>query len=56
MNSNNLEFFPVQNIEEVDLDISVGSVIGAVPVEDRNNDQLWRSATNGRRIIWLLRL
>lgn len=47
MNSNNLEFFPVQNIEEVDLDISVGSVIGAVPVEDRNNDQLWRSATNG---------
>ena len=47
LNSSNLEFFPVQNIEEADLDVVVGSVIGAVPVEDRNNEQLWRSATNG---------
>jgi hypothetical protein len=42
-----LEFFPVQNIEDAHLDVVVGSVIGAVPVEDRNNDQLWRSASNG---------
>ena len=47
LNSSNLDFLPVQNIEEVDFDVVVGGVIGAVPVEDRNNDQLWRSATNG---------
>jgi hypothetical protein len=41
-----LDFLPVQNIEDTDFDI-VGSVIGAVPVEDRNNEQLWRSASNG---------
>eukprot|EP00980_Cylindrotheca_fusiformis_P030451 scaffold24828_cov279-Cylindrotheca_fusiformis.AAC.1 len=46
MNSNSLDVFPVQNIEDNSLDV-VGSVIGAVPVEDRNNDQLWRSASNG---------
>lgn len=46
MNSNSLDFFPVQNIEDTDLDVA-GSIVGAVPVEDRNNDQLWRSASNG---------
>lgn len=47
MNSSNLDFLPVQNIEDTDFDVVVGSVIGAVPVEDRNNEQLWRSASNG---------
>ena len=47
LNSSNLDFLPVQNIEDPELDVVVGNVIGAVPVEDRNNDQLWRSATNG---------
>jgi len=47
LNSNSLDFFPIQNIEDADLDVVVGSIIGAVPVEDRNNDQLWRSASNG---------
>eukprot|EP00934_Nitzschia_sp_Nitz4_P008327 Nitzschia sp. Nitz4//scaffold39_size137210//1884//7601//NITZ4_003182-RA/size137210-processed-gene-0.81-mRNA-1//1//CDS//3329550332//8317//frame0 len=47
LNSSNLDFLPIQNIEEMDYDVVVGSVIGAVPVEDRNNDQLWRSASNG---------
>jgi hypothetical protein len=47
LNSSNLDFLPVQNIEDTDFDVVVGGVIGAVPVEDRNNDQLWRSATNG---------
>lgn len=47
LNSSNLDFLPVQNIEDMDFDVVVGSVIGAVPVEDRNNDQLWRSASNG---------
>ncbi|CAJ1903339.1 unnamed protein product [Cylindrotheca closterium] len=47
LNSNSLDFFPIQNIEDADLDVVVGGIIGAVPVEDRNNDQLWRSASNG---------
>lgn len=47
LNSSNLDFLPIQNIEDMDYDAVVGSVIGAVPVEDRNNDQLWRSASNG---------
>lgn len=47
LNSANLDFLPIQNIEDLELDVVVGSVIGAIPVEDRNNDQLWRSATNG---------
>jgi hypothetical protein len=47
LNSSNLDFLPIQNIEDLELDVVVGSVIGAVPVEDRNNDQLWRSASNG---------
>lgn len=47
LNSSNLDFLPIQNIEDMDFDVVVGSVIGAVPVEDRNNDQLWRSASNG---------
>eukprot|EP00531_Pseudo-nitzschia_arenysensis_P017503 CAMPEP_0116154266 /NCGR_PEP_ID=MMETSP0329-20121206/21690_1 /TAXON_ID=697910 /ORGANISM="Pseudo-nitzschia arenysensis, Strain B593" /LENGTH=1391 /DNA_ID=CAMNT_0003651237 /DNA_START=71 /DNA_END=4244 /DNA_ORIENTATION=- len=41
-------FLPVQNIEDIDFDVGiVGGIVGAVPVEDRNNDQLWRSASNG---------
>ena len=47
LNSSNLEFLPVQNIEDVDFDVAVGEIVGTVPVEDRNNDQLWRSASNG---------
>mmetsp|Transcript_24417 Transcript_24417/g.67496 ORF Transcript_24417/g.67496 Transcript_24417/m.67496 type:complete len:1959 (-) Transcript_24417:791-6667(-) len=48
LNSSNLDFLPVQNIEDVDFDDGiVGGIVGAVPVEDRNNDQLWRSASNG---------
>jgi hypothetical protein len=47
LNSTNLDFFPVQNIEDEELDVVIGAVVGAVPVEDRNNDQLWRSASNG---------
>lgn len=47
LNSSNLDFLPVQNIEDTELDVVTGGVVGAVPVEDRNNDQLWRSATNG---------
>mmetsp|Transcript_44511 Transcript_44511/g.50305 ORF Transcript_44511/g.50305 Transcript_44511/m.50305 type:complete len:1980 (-) Transcript_44511:115-6054(-) len=47
LNSSNLDFLPVQNIEDIDFDIGVGGIVGAVPVEDRNNDQLWRSASNG---------
>jgi hypothetical protein len=69
LNSPSLDFFPVQNIEDMD---SVIGGVGAVPVgklhqwtrrdpglfggtdthlyfliEDRHNDQLWRSHTNG---------
>jgi hypothetical protein len=45
LNSSNLDFLPVQNIEDMDVVISG---VGAVPVvDDRQNDQLWRSATNG---------
>ena len=47
LNSSNLDFFPVQNIEDEELDVVIGGVVGAIPVEDRNNDQLWRSASNG---------
>ena len=47
LNSSNLDFLPVQNIEDTELDVVIGGVVGAVPVEDRNNDQLWRSASNG---------
>jgi hypothetical protein len=47
LNSSNLEFLPVQNIEDTEMDVVIGGVVGAVPVEDRNNDQLWRSGTNG---------
>jgi len=48
LNSSNLDFLPVQNIEDIDFDDGiVGGIVGAVPVEDRNNDQLWRSASNG---------
>ncbi|KAL3922230.1 MAG: hypothetical protein SGILL_002318 [Bacillariaceae sp.] len=47
LNSSNLDFLPIQNIEETDFDVDVGGIVGAVPVEDRNNDLLWRSATNG---------
>ena len=48
LNSSNLDFLPVQNIEDIDFDVGiVGGIVGAVPVEDRNNDQLWRSASNG---------
>jgi hypothetical protein len=47
LNSTNLDFLPVQNIEDIELDAVIGGVVGAVPVEDRNNDQLWRSASNG---------
>jgi hypothetical protein len=48
LNSTNLDFLPVQNIEDIDFDVGVvGGIVGAVPVEDRNNDQLWRSASNG---------
>jgi hypothetical protein len=47
LNSSNLDFLPIQNIEESDFDVVVGGIVGAVPVEDRNNDQLWRSASNG---------
>ena len=45
LNSSNLDFLPVQNIEDIDFDS--GGIVGAVPVEDRNMDQLWRSASNG---------
>jgi hypothetical protein len=48
LNSSNLDFLPVQNIEDADFDVGIiGGVIGAVPVEDRNNEQLWRSTSNG---------
>ena len=47
LNSTNLDFLPVQNIEESDFDVVIGGIVGAVPIEDRNNDQLWRSASNG---------
>ncbi|KAG7355849.1 hypothetical protein IV203_000535 [Nitzschia inconspicua] len=48
LNSSNLDFLPIQNIEDTDFDIVVGGIVGGtVPVEDRNNDQLWRSASNG---------
>ncbi|KAL3922866.1 MAG: hypothetical protein SGILL_001976 [Bacillariaceae sp.] len=47
LNSSNLDFLPIRNIEETDFDAVVGGIVGAVPVEDRNNDQLWRSASNG---------
>ena len=47
LNSSNLDFLPIQNIEDTDFDVVVGGIVGAVPVEDRNNDQLWRSASNG---------
>jgi hypothetical protein len=47
LNNSDLDFLPIQNIEDTDFDVFVGSIIGAVPVEDRNNEQLWRSASNG---------
>jgi hypothetical protein len=46
LNSPNLDFLPVQNIEDSDFD-EIGGLINSVPLEDRNNEQLWRSASNG---------
>jgi hypothetical protein len=43
LNSVNLDFLPVQNIEE---EVVIDGV-GAVPVEERQNEQLWRGACNG---------
>ena len=43
LNSTNLDFLPVQNIEE---EVVIDG-IGAVPVEERHNEQLWRGAING---------
>jgi hypothetical protein len=40
LNSLNLDFLPIQNIEETDFDTVVGGIVGAVPGEDRKNDQL----------------
>jgi len=47
LNSPNLEFLPLNNVEEIELDPLVAEMLGAVPIEDRNNDQMWRTATNG---------
>ncbi|CAB9511471.1 Peptidase family M1 [Seminavis robusta] len=46
LNSSSLDFLPVRNVEESP-DVAIGGVMAAVPVEDRNNDQLWRSTSNG---------
>jgi hypothetical protein len=43
LNSVNLDFLPVQNIEE---EVVIDGV-GAVPVEERHSEQLWRGASNG---------
>lgn len=46
LNSRNLDFLPVVNIEESEFDM-IGGIVGAVPTEDRNNEQLFRTASNG---------
>jgi len=46
LNSTNLDFLPVRNVEDA-VDVAIGGVMAAVPVEDRNNELLWRSTSNG---------
>ncbi|KAI2508507.1 hypothetical protein MHU86_5906 [Fragilaria crotonensis] len=46
LNSRNLDFLPVVNIDESEFDM-IGGIVGALPTEDRNNDQLFRTASNG---------
>jgi len=48
LNSRNMDFLPVHNVEEEDLafGIALGG-LGALPAEERSNDQLWRNAGNG---------
>jgi len=44
LNSSNLDFLPVVNMEDGDHFEGLG---GPVPTDDRNNEQLWRNASNG---------
>jgi hypothetical protein len=46
LNSSNLDFLPVVNIEDSEFDM-IGGIVGAIPTEDRNNDQIFRTASNG---------
>lgn len=46
LNSRNLSFFPVINIDEEDEFHDVG-VLGSIPLEEKGKDSLWRSITNG---------
>ena len=44
LNSSNLDFLPVKNIKDIDFYVKI---VGALPIKDQNNNQLWRSASNG---------
>ena len=46
LNSKNLAFFPVANMEEDDDIHGIGSITG-LPVEEKGKDYLWRNANNG---------
>ena len=46
LNSKNLAFFPVTNMEEDDDIHGIGS-IGGLPMEEKGKDFLWRNANNG---------
>jgi hypothetical protein len=46
LNSRNLDFLPIVNVDESELEV-IGGIVGAIPTDDRNNDQLFRTAYNG---------
>ncbi|KAL9189004.1 hypothetical protein ACHAXT_011494 [Thalassiosira profunda] len=46
LNSPNLDFLPLVNIEEDEVAVAGGGV-GAIAIEERGNEHLWRSANNG---------
>ncbi|KAL7553517.1 hypothetical protein ACHAWF_016790, partial [Thalassiosira exigua] len=45
LNSPNLDFLPLANIEEDE--VVVGGGLGAIAIEEPGNEHLWRSANNG---------
>lgn len=47
LNSSNLDFLPIRNMEDVSSQFVVDGLAAAVPMDDTQNDYLWRSASNG---------
>lgn len=48
LNSKNMDFLPVNNVEEEEMYVPImANAVGSLPVDEKGNEQLWRNANNG---------